>query len=488
MRRSLVCFAVAALAACAPATPPPSVEPAPEVTPAASEFPTVPPVPGPVPTLTLPNPVTRSLPNGLAVVYVPHGDLPLVHATLVTRGGRSDDPAARPGLAAFTAEMLDEGAGGRNALQLAADLDLLGASLSTRAGWDAAQVDVEVLRSRLPEALALMADVVVRPDFPASELRRIREEQLTSLAAARDEPRVIAANAYSSLLFGAKHPYGRLVTTEVARGFDRPALVEFHRSFYQPGASTLLLVGDVDPDSLHSVVERAFGQWSGGAVPAATAPAAPTTPATKIYLIDKPGAAQSEVRIGNPGVQRDSPDYFPLVVLNTLLGGSFTSRLNANLREQHGYSYGAGSSFDMRRGVGPFTASSAVVTAKTDSAVIEFFNELNRIRSEAVPADELERAKNYVALGLPRSLETAGGVASRLAELRVYDLPLSFYDTYVAKIMAVTAEDVQRVANQYVRPGQSTVVIVGDRKAIEPGLRAIELGNVEIRTIQEFVR
>ncbi|MDP9349398.1 MAG: insulinase family protein, partial [Gemmatimonadota bacterium] len=192
--------------------------------------------------------------------------------------------------------------------------------------------------------------------------------------------------------------------------------------------------------------------------------------------------------IGHPGVARSHPDFFPLTVLNTLLGGSFTSRLNANLREAHGYTYGAGSSFAMRRGAGPFTAAAAVVTAKTDSALIEFFRELNRIRAEPVSQDELERAKRYVALGLPRRFETASDVAARLAELAIYGLDMDFYDEYVDRIMAVTAEDVRRVANQYVRPGRSVVVVVGDRKTVEAGVRAAGLGPVQVREVGEFVR
>ncbi|HEX7241682.1 MAG TPA: insulinase family protein, partial [Longimicrobiaceae bacterium] len=234
--------------------------------------------------------------------------------------------------------------------------------------------------------------------------------------------------------------------------------------------------------------ERAFGSWTGGAAPAVPALATPASGATRVFLIDKPAAAQSEVRIGHPAVQRDNPDYFPMLVMNSLLGGSFTSRLMQNLRETHGYTYGARSSFGWRRGAGPFTASAAVRTAVTDSSLIEFFRELNRVRTEAVTQDELDRAKKYVALGLPRDLETNAALASSLADLAQYGLDPSFYDTYVERVMAVTADDVRRVANQYVRPGESVVVVVGDLKSIEPGIRALNLGPVEVRQVNEFVR
>lgn len=486
MNRRLLAFAsLAALAACAPAPPAPAAGPA--AARPGPEYPTTAPEVGPAPALRLPTPTRRTLANGMTVLYVPMKELPLVQATLVTRGGISDDPAALPGLASFTAEMLDEGAGGRSALELADAFEQLGASLSTSAGWDAAQIGMGVLRSRFADALPLLADVAMRPDFPEHEVRRIRDERLTELARARDEARIIASNAFASLVYGADHPYGRATTSEATRRIDRAALAEFHRRYYRPGNTTLILVGDVD-DSLHPVVERAFGAWSAGAAAAPVAPRPPQLGSTRIYLIDKPGAPQSEIRIGHPAVARDNPDFYALQVLNTILGGAFTSRLNQNLRETHGYTYGAGSSFAARRGEGPFLASSAVVTQKTDSALIEFFRELNRIRDEAVPADELERAKRYIALGLPQGFETTGQVAGRLAELVVYDLPLDYYDSYVQRILAVTAADVQRVARQYVRPDRATVVVVGDRQAIEPGLRALPLGPVELRAVDEFVR
>lgn len=485
MRLALAMGLAGSAAACAP----PAVEaPAPAADAAGPAFPTTPPRPGPAPSLTLPEPERRSLPNGLEVVYVRHGTLPIVHATLVTRGGMADDPGGLPGLARFTSAMLDEGAGGRGALELSDAVARLGARLATNVAWDAAYVDLHVLASRLPEALDLMADVATWPDFPAAELERLREEELTDLARGRDEPRIIAGNAFASLVYG-DHPYGRVATTEAVRRMDAAALRRFHAAHYRPGGSTLILVGDVDAAALHPVVERAFGGWSGGAagaIPPAGAP--PEVARTAVYLIDKPGAAQSEVRIGHPGVARDHPDYFPLIVLNTILGGSFTSRLNTNLRETHGFTYGAGSSFAMRRGAGPFTASAAVITAKTDSAVAEFFTELNRIREEPVTAAELERAKSYVALGLPRRFETTQSVASQLADLTTYGLSMDFYNRYVDRVMAVTAEDVRRVAREHVRPDRAVVVVVGDLDTIRPGLAALDLGPIEVREIGEFVR
>ena len=224
----------------------------------------------------------------------------------------------------------------------------------------------------------------------------------------------------------------------------------------------------------------------------ASAPAAalptPTIARSVVYLVDKPGAAQSEIRIGHPGVSRSSPDYYALQVLNTIVGGSFTSRLNTNLREVKGWSYGARSGYQMRQAAGPFTAQAAVVTAKTDSSVVEFMRELGRIRTEAVSAEELDKAKRYLALGFPQTVETNPQVAGQLANLVTYGIEPSFLSTYVQRIMAVTADDVRRVANQYVRPGNAVIVVVGDRSVVEAGLRAVNVAPIEIRDVTEFTK
>ena len=454
-------------------------------------FPTTPPRPQGAPAVDLPEPQRMRLPNGLTVMYVRQAELPVVSAVLVTRGaGSAEEPVELTGLASFTAGMLDEGAAGMDALALANALDLLGASLSTGAGTDAAQANLYVLKQNFPQALQLMANVVTRPDFPEREITRVRDERLTALARARDEATTIANNAFASLVYGGQHPYGRFSSAESTRGLDRARVQAFHASRYRPENSTLILVGDVDPATMQPQIAQAFGAWraQGAAMPIAAAPVAPTIGRTTVYLIDKPGAAQSEIRIGHPGVARTNPDYYALQVMNTMLGGTFTSRLNTNLRETHGWAYGARSGFQMLRGEGPFTAASGVQTNATDSALVEFFRELNRMRTEPVGAEELQKIKNFVALRLPDQLETTQDMAGQLAGLETYGLDASFYEDFVQRVMAVTAEDVRRVANQYVRPENSVVVIVGDRSLVEAGIRAANVGPVEIRDVTEFVR
>ena len=458
---------------------------------AAQDFPTTPPQPEGAPRVDLPDPVRMRLPNGLTVMYVRQAELPVVSAVLVTRGaGSGDEPAEAPGLASFTANMLDEGAGGRDALQLADALDLLGASLSTGSSTDAAQINLYVLRQNFPAAVRIMADVVTRPDFPEREVNRLRDERLTALARARDEATTIANNAFASLVYGAQHPYGRYPSVESTQGLNRGRVQGFHASRYRPESSTLILVGDVDPAAMQPMIAEAFGAWhgQGAAGTIGEPPAPPSISRTVVYLIDKPGAAQSEIRIGHPGVPRSSPDYFPVLVMNTMLGGTFTSRLNTNLRETHGWAYGASSSFQFLRGAGPFTARAGVQTNATDSALVEFFREINRIRTEAVTPQELQKIKNFVALRLPDQLETTSDMAGQLAALETYGLDASFFDDYVQRVMAVTAEDLSRVANQYLHPGQSVVVVVGDRQEVEAAIRAANVGPVEIREVTEFVR
>ncbi|MBB4638604.1 M16 family metallopeptidase [Longimicrobium terrae] len=499
MKRTLATIAAgAALSACAPAAQEPETAPAPSpaqqqpAAPAAAAFPTTAPSTSAAPRIDLPDAVRRTLPNGLKVVYIQQRELPVVSALMLTRGaGTGDEPANASGLASFTASMLDEGAGGKNSLQLADALDLLGASLTTSAGVDAAQANLYVLKQNFPAALRLMADVVTRPDFPQREVDRLRQERLTQLARARDEATTIANYAFSSLVYGEQHPYGRYPTQATTERLNRAAVAAFHARGYRPENSTLILVGDVDPAQMEPLVEQAFGSWRAtGTGPSLTA--TPATPAalnrTTVYLVDKPGAAQSEIRIGHPGVARNTPDYYALLVMNTLLGASFTSRLNTNLRETHGWAYGASSGYQMLRGAGPFTARAGVQTNATDSSVVEFFKELNRIRTEDVTEAELDKARRYVALRLPDQLETTSDIAAQYGNLETYGIDPSFLETYVERTMAVTAADLRRVANQYVRPGQSVVVVVGDRSKVEAGLRAANVGTVVVRDVSEFVK
>ncbi|MBI3046794.1 MAG: insulinase family protein [Acidobacteria bacterium] len=448
-----------------------------------------PPALAPPPQLKLPAVEKRALRNGVPVWIIEAHEVPIVQVSLVVRAGAGTDPPDRFGAASLAAAMLDEGAGARSALQIADTVEFLGATLTTTSGFDAAAIRLNVPVQQLDEGLAIMADIALRPTFPAADLDRLRQERLTALLQARDDPASIAAVAFSRIVFGRTHRYGTgtIGTEATVKAMSVEDLRAFHASYYQPLNATLLVVGDITADAVVPQIEQHFGAWSPTAAfkePAAV-PVARQLTGREVYIIDKPDAEQSQIRIGWVGVPRATPDYFPLLVLNTVLGGSFTSRLNQNLREKHGYTYGASSFFDMRLSAGPFVAAAGVQTDKTAEALGEFFAELNAIRMP-IAADELAKAKNFIALGFPAEFETITDLARRLEELVVYRLPDDYFEQYVPNVLAVTAA-VRQAAERYIQPSRFAVVVVGDRKTIEPGIRALNLGPVQVMTVDQVL-
>jgi predicted Zn-dependent peptidase len=437
------------------------------------------------PALRVPPVQTARLPNGLEIALVEMHEVPVVDINLVVRAGSVRDPADLPGLGTFTANMLDEGAGRRTALGIAEQAAYLGANFGTGASYEWATVFLHVPKRQLDSALDLMADVALRPTFADSEVTRQRDLRRSAIIQLRDQPTQQAPIAFNAIVFGAQHPYGWPTngTDASTAALSQGRVQEFYRAFYRPNNARLLIVGDITMAEARRLIAARFGAWERGEatpLPVATAPAhGPRT----FYLVDKPGAAQSVIRIGNVGVARNTPDYFAIQVLNTILGGSFTSRLNQNLRETHGYTYGANSGFAMRRLPGPFSAQASVATAKTDSSLIEFLGELRRIRDSIIPAEELAKAKAYIALGLPRDFETTQGAAGQYMDLVQNDLPLDYYSTYVERIGAVTAADVQRAARRYIDADHFAIVVVGDKSQIEAGIRALNEGPISLRDL-----
>jgi predicted Zn-dependent peptidase len=441
-----------------------------------------PPALAPTPALHLPAIDKRTLSNGLPVWIMGAHKVPTVHLELVVRAGVAADPPGKFGLASLTGAMLDEGAGSRSSLEIADAVDFLGADLTTGGTPDVSLVDLHVPVARLTDAVAIMADVVARPTFLDCEMKQLRNASPTSLLEAQDDPEQLVGFAFPRLVYGAQHRYGTgaIGTAAALNSITTADLKAFHAAQYRPSNAALIVTGDVTADRVMPILEKELGSWKGGAAPAAAAiPAAPQLTSRHVYLIDKPGAAQSQIRIGWIGVPRSTPDYFALRVLNTILGDAFTSRLNTNLREVHGYAYGASSSFDMRLSAGPFYATAGVQTDKTADALKEFLNELTRIH-DPVGADELEKAKNYVALLLPRNFETERGAANAIAQTFVYSLPADYFQTYADRIRAVTSADLKRAADKYIQPDKFAVVIVGDRKTIEPGIDALNVGDLTV--------
>jgi zinc protease len=446
---------------------------------------TTPPQLGDPKPLTLPQVVERRLDNGLRLLVVEHHELPIADWVMVVKSGTEEDPARREGLASLTAAMLDEGTTTRDALQIADQIGFLGISLTSASGWDASRIALHTPTAQLDSALALFADVILNPSFATKEFERLRKERLTTILQQRDRAPVIADLAFSSILYGEDHPYGRAQqgNEPSVKALTRAEMQRFYNTHYRPNNAVLIVVGDVSVNDVMTRANRLFGNWRQGTIPPSRVTASKPSPgATTVFLIDKPGAPQSSFRIGSIGTSRATQDYFPLMVMNTILGGSFTSRLNNNLRETKGYTYGAFSSFDMRQAEGPFRAQAEIVAAKSDSALMEFFKELRSIRTN-VPAQELDKAKRYLQLQLPSRFETTGDIAFNLVPIGLYDLPLDYFNSYAQKIGAVTNADVNRVAQQYVRPENMSVVIVGDLKTIEQGIRAVQIGRVEVRDL-----
>jgi len=441
-----------------------------------------PPQAGAASKLALPVPKSFKLANGLTIMLVEQHNLPVVSANLVVLSGSEANPASKPGLASFTADMLDEGTNKRSTLQLAEDVAAIGASLSTGSSSDASTISTRTLKKNADAALELVADVALQPAFAAKELDRVRNTRLTQVLQQRDNPNVLASKVFNSEVYGTEHPYGytELGTEDSIKTVTREDMLKFWQSGYVPANAALVVAGDLTESELRALAEKHFGRWTGKATPVAR-PDVRAAAARRILIVDKPGAPQTALRIGTVGVPRANPDYVPIEVLNTGLGGLFSSRINMNLREKNGYTYGAGSTFQFRRGPGPFFTATSVRTDVTAPAVREIFNEFERIRAADVSAEELKIAKDSFARSLPGLFETTGQAAASIGQLFIYDLPLDYYRTLPGQIDAVTVADVRRAAEKYLLPESMVIVAVGDRSKIEPELLKLNLGKVEAR-------
>jgi predicted Zn-dependent peptidase len=440
---------------------------------------TKPPVLGPTPSLKVNALQKFTLSNGLRVVVYEKKEVPIIQLNLVIKAGSVNETAEKLGLAGMTANMMDEGAAGKTSLELSDEIDFLGADIGAFGGLHNSAVTLRSTVSKFDAALKLFSDILLRPDFPANELERLKKQYLTALFQGFDQPRVIAAAATSSLVFGKEHQYGRTTAGNetTIKSFTVDDLKNFYSTYYRPNNAFLVVVGDVDAKEIVAKLESALGSWQQGVVKPVSIPKAPQVDGRTIYLIDKPEAAQSVIRICRIGIDRKSEDYFPVVVMNTILGGSFTSRLNSNLREKNGYAYGANSGFTTRPLPGPFTAASDVQTDKTDKALLEFMSELKAI-SKPVSDEELTKAKNYVALGFPDNFSSVGSIAAQIGDMIDYNLPESYFNDYIRNVLAVTKDDVRRVAKKYIDTDDLAIIIVGDKAKVEKGLKETKVGKI----------
>ena len=432
------------------------------------------PPPGLTPKLRVPGWTHAMLRNGAELVVTQKHDLPLVAVNIDFVGGSYNfEPAAKLGVANFTAQMLSEGTTTRSADELSNAQQLLGTSISGFVSGESGSLRFTSLKSKFEPALALLADMLVNPIFPADALERIRGRSLVSLAQQKDQPNAIAANVFSKTVYGDEHPYGRVVTEQTVRAIGRDDVVAFHHTYFRPGRAVITVTGDVDPRVVRAQVEKALAAWPpGGERPTFEYPAVPQPHARTIYLIDKPKAAQSVFEIGEPGPARSTPDYYALEVMNTLLGGLFQSRLNHDIREVKGYSYGVGSNFSFGRGPGPFNASGGIVTAKSDSALIEFMTQFKGVQG-SIPFtdDEITQGKESLIQSLPALFSSVNGIGGAVSSLYTQSLPETYYQDYAAKVSAVGRDDLVRVAKKYIDLDHLNIVIVGDRAVIENALR-----------------
>jgi len=430
----------------------------------------------------VPVPQSFELPNGLTVITLPQTQgVPVVSASLVLRSGSDANPLERPGLASFTADLLNQGTTTRNAIQLAEEVAQIGASLNTGTSRDATTVSTSSLSRNFPAALALAADVALRPNFPAEEVERVRATRLADLVEQRGNPVQIVGNVTGKALYGT-HQYGfsELGTVESNKQLTRDDLQAFWRQHFVPGNAALVVTGAITVPELRKLAQTAFGSWPRGTV----APAKLGVPAAappRLVIVDRPGSPQTQLRVATFGVPRNSPDYVPVRVMNTILGGMFASRINMNLREQHGYTYGANSQFVYWRSGGPFSVATGVRTDVTAPAVHEVMLELKKMSETRVTPEELTLAKDAITLQLPALFETADRTATSLATLFTHGLPLNYYSNLSEQISVVDAQAVQDVAGKYLVPDKFAVVAVGDRSKIGEALEK-ELGtSAEIR-------
>lgn len=442
---------------------------------ASQNEPTAKPTPAAPRDYRFPNFQRTTLANGVQLVVATAAKLPLVTVLALVEGGAAVEPANKRGVAALTARLLLEGAAGLDGVALADRFERIGASVEAHADWDITSVSLTTLSNRLPDALALVRDLLRAPTFPEREVQRLKEERLADLLQQLAEPRGLADEQFAEALYDSAARYAAPEQGDAAnvRALTRNDVQQFHAERYQPGGTTLVFAGDVTMEKAVTLAESLFGDWT-GARPADAQTGIDTVRKGKLVrVVSKTDAPQSELRVGHRGLRRDDPDYFDAVVMNAVLGGLFSSRINLNLREVHGYTYGASSLFDWRRGTGPFVIQTAVKSDVTGAAVKEILSEIERIRTDAISEDELTLATSYLDGVFPIRYETTAAIASALANLVIHGLPENYYDEYRAHVRAVTTEGVLRAAQRHLHPDELRILVVGDPAVVAASIEEV---------------
>jgi zinc protease len=441
------------------------------------------PAAGAMPVLHVPAWTKTTLTNGAELVVSEKPGLPLVSFQINFVGGANQyEPAAKTGLASMVASMLSEGTTHRTGDQLSNDLQLLGTSISTQIASESGRMSFLSTTDKFAPTLAILADILENPIFPQPALDRLKARTIVALTQMRDRTSGIASVVFPKVLYSTDNPYGRTMNEASVSSITRDDLLSFYKSYMQPGHAVITVVGDVKTDDVKRMVDKALAGWQrGGSMPSFNYPAPPASKPTTIYLVDKPAAAQATFSIGAVGPPRNTPDYYALRVMNEILGVLFQSRLNHNIREVKGYSYGVGSNFSFGRGPGPFLAGGDIVTGKADSALIEFMKELRDIRGPVPPTDdEMMQAKAALVQSLPASFASVSGVNGNIASIYIQGLPEDYYQQFARAVEGVTRDDVLRVAQKYLDPDHLAIVIVGDRAKIEGPLAATKIAPIVI--------
>lgn len=439
------------------------------------------PPPGRMPELRVPAWTKTTLSNGADLIVSEKRDLPLVSFSITFLGGAAQfEPAGAIGLAGVTASMLSEGTTTRDGEALSNALQRLGTSVNASVGRESGSMSFVSTTGKFGQTLEILVDMLVNSTFPAAALERIRAQRLVALTQGKAQPATIASRVFPRVLYGIEHPYGRFSTEGSIKAITQNGVVGFHKTYFQPSRALVTVVGNVNASEIKPMMEKAFSAWpKGGERPTFSYPSLPAPQRTTIYLVDKPGAAQSTMTIGHPGPPRSTPDYYALQVMNTMLGGMFQSRLNANIREEKGYSYGVGSSFEYGKGPGAFSAGGDIVSAKTDAALGEFMKELRGIlAARPVTDEELTTAKDSLIQRLPSTFGSVSGINNAFTTIWTQGLPDDYYQQFAKAVAAVTKEDVVRVARKYVDLDRLAIVIVGDRASVEGPLKATAIAPI----------
>ena len=445
------------------------------------------PAAGKTPELRVPTWTKTPLANGALLIVSERPGLPLVSFSITFVGGANQfEPAGRRGLGPLTGSMLNEGTTTKTGDQISDALQLLGTNVNVSVGGEEGQLSFVSTTRNFEGTLAILSDMMLNSTFPPEALERFRARTLVELTQQKDQPTIVGGQVFARVLYGKGHPYGQPADEASVKAITRDDVVSFQKAYFQPGRAIITVVGAVKTPQVKAAVEKAFASWTkAGDKPSFDYPKLPEKRPATIYLVDKPGSAQSVVNIGLPGPPRNTPDFFALQVLNTILGGQFQSRLNANLREQKGYSYGVSSAFAYGKGPGPFRAGGSIFQDKTDVALIEFMKELKGIVGERpITDEELQTAKDSLIQGLPQRFTSVSAIGASITGLTLWGLPDNYYQNYAKAVSAVTKEDLTRVANLYIDLSHLAIVIVADRAAVEASLKATNIAPITILDLE----